>query len=112
MAERTMGDVFEAANNAVRGLLDSVSRYCEIWKASNGGWYMDLADKENGERDDATTYGRFRSQGDAEKFMHDLFSNPGMVDMDDQGKRKPPTRSPNGDPVVDPIAYRRSHGVW
>lgn len=79
----------------------SVSRYCAIWKASNGKWYLDLASEEYGDWEDATTYGPFSSMRAAEQYL-DRFSNPGAVDEDDSGEEPPPRRSPNGDPIVKP----------
>ena len=79
----------------------STSRYCGVWKASNGSWYMDLAPFEYGEYSDADTYGPFPSMRAAEKFL-DRFSNPGGWDEDDSGSRPPPTESPNGSKVKRP----------
>jgi hypothetical protein len=93
-------------------LEESVSRYCAIWKASNNGWYLDLANKEHGDYEDATTYGYFRDEREAERFLDDNFSNPGGVDVDESGKEPPPKKSPNGDRVVDPASFRRQRGRW
>ena len=96
----------EGLHSAVAGLRsvpinESMSRYCEIWKASNDKWYLDLADEEYGEREDADTYGPFSSESAAEKYL-DKFSNPGAMDLDDSGTRPPPTEAPNGSPVRKP----------
>ena len=85
----------------------STSRYCEFWKASNGKWYMDLASREYGDYEEATTYGPFASEAATEKYLDDNFSNPGATDTDDEGHRPPPTKSPNGRPVVKPDAVGR-----
>lgn len=81
----------------------STSRYCGFWKASNNKWYLDLAPGEYDEYGDATTYGPFNTQREAEKYL-DQFSNPGGWDEDDSGTQPPPTKSPNGDPVRKPGA--------
>ena len=82
-------------------LSESMSRYAEIWKASDGSWYLDLANKEHGDWDDATTYGPFSSEAAADKYM-DKFSNPGSLVVDDSGSRNPPEKSPNGSKVQKP----------
>ncbi len=82
-------------------MVESVSRYCSFYKASNGKWYMDLAPHEYGEYEDATTYGPFYSEDSAMKFLHN-FANPGGYDVDDSGTAAPPTQSPNGDKVQSP----------
>jgi hypothetical protein len=87
---------------------ESVIRYCGVWKASNGRWYLDLAEQEYAEYEDATTYGPFRSEDAANKYLHDNFSNPGGYMTDESGKEDPPTKSPNGHKVVNPSAG--SHG--
>jgi tRNA nucleotidyltransferase/poly(A) polymerase len=96
----------EGLHSAVAGLRsvlihESVSRYCEIWKASNDKWYLNLAPDEHGEYDDADTYGPFSSESAAEKYL-DKFSNPGAMDVDDSGTRPPPEKAPNGSPVRKP----------
>lgn len=78
---------------------ESVSRYCSFYKASDGKWYLELAHEEYGEREDATTYGPFSTLDKAIDYL-DQFSNPGGWDEDDSGTRPPPTKSPNGRPVV------------
>lgn len=83
---------------AIRLMLESVSRYCHFYKASDGNWYMDLANEEYGEYEDATTYGPFGSEGGAIAYLN-KFSNPGGWSTDESGERKPPTVSPNGSPV-------------
>lgn len=82
-------------------VLESVSRYCSFYKASDGKWYLELAHDEYGEREDATTYGPFSTQDKAIDYL-DQFSNPGGWDEDDSGTRPPPTKGPNGRPVVRP----------
>lgn len=92
----------------IAGKIASVERYCSFWKASNGKWYLDLADREHGEYRDATTYGPFPSEEAVDKFLSDNFSNPGGMDIDDSGEQSPPHKSPNGDPVRLP----RSNRMW
>jgi len=79
----------------------SLSRYCGIYKAKNGKWYMDLADDEYGEWKDAVTYGPFPNEDRAVKYL-DNFSNPGGWVTDFSGEAEVPTRSPNGRPVQRP----------
>ena len=82
-----------------RLIYESTSRYCSFYKASDGKWYMDLASEEYGEYEDATTYGPFSTMDKAIDYL-DQFSNPGGWNEDDSGTRPPPTKSPNGRPVV------------
>lgn len=98
----------------------STPRYCAIWKASNNSWYLDLAVHEyaqdyddddydaersgnpsDGQFEDCVTYGPFSSEKAAEAHL-DNFSNPGSLDVDPSGKEPPPTKSPNGTPVISP----------
>lgn len=95
----------------------SVPRHCEFWKASDGKWYLDLAVNEyhdsdedddegghpgDGEYEDSITYGPFSTQEAADAYLTGHFSNPGSFHEDDSGKNPPPTKSPNGSPVVRP----------
>ena len=82
-------------------LVESMQRHCEFYLASDGKWYMELAPDEYGEQWDADTYGPFRSEDAAYKYL-DNFSNPGGYGSDDTGTRPPPTTSPNGSPVRAP----------
>ena len=82
----------------------STQRHCAMYLATNGQWYLELADEEYGERRDADTWGPFPSEHAAEKFM-DNFSNPGGIDYYEENTRPPPTRSPNGEPVKSPRSY-------
>lgn len=86
----------------IAGKIASMSRYCGLWLANNGKWYMDLANEEAGERHEATTYGPFPSEEAADKFLSDNFSNPGGYSSDNSGKQPPPHKSPNGDKVHPP----------
>jgi len=80
----------------------SVSRYCFIYKAKDGNWYMDLAPQEYGEERDAFTYGPFSSEEAVEDYLHRNHSNPGGWSVDRKGRRPVPRRSPNGAPVEKP----------
>lgn len=84
------------------GRMASRSRHCEFYKATDGKWYMELADREYGEQRDATTYGPFLTQEAADDYLRDNFSNPGGSYIDRSGKRETPMKSPNGDPVEKP----------
>ena len=87
----------------------SLSRHCSIYKASDNNWYMELAEEEYGESDDATCYGPFDSEEAACGYV-DNFSNPGGWDVDSSGRTPPPKKSPNGDPVERPRS--RSSSRW
>jgi hypothetical protein len=91
-------EVEGAVNEALE---ESVSRYAGIWKDNAGSWWLDLADDEYGEYEDARTHGPFSSESAAEKYL-DGFSNPGGADVDDSGKEAPPTKSRNGGRLVNP----------
>ena len=83
-------------------LNESVSRYCAIYKAENGSWYLELANDEYDDRDEATTYGPFNSEEKADNYLSQNFSNPGGMNISDSGDEPVPTMSPNGRPVVKP----------
>jgi hypothetical protein len=99
---RNLKRVVREACEERRLLRESVQRYCSFYKASDGKWYMELADREYGEQHDATTYGPFSSEDEADRYLSANFSNPGSMDIDDGGTRTPPVRSPNGTPVINP----------
>ncbi len=82
-------------------LVESMQRHCDIYKAADGKWYMELADAEDGEQYDSTAYGPFYSSDAAVKYL-DNFSNPGGYGLDDSGERPAPTSSPNGAPLRKP----------
>lgn len=88
----------ELLREAVRLMLESSERYCHFYKASDGKWYMELASRLHGDREDATTYGPYDSMDSALNGL-DLFSNPGSYGEDDSGRAPPPTKSPNGSPI-------------
>ena len=89
----------------------STSRYCEIFKATNGRWYLLLGDFEYAEWEDSTAYGPFSSENAADNYIRN-FSNPGALDVDDSGTKPPPTKSPNGRPVVRPAPAFPSYGRY
>lgn len=89
------------ADRVASGFVASKSRHCSFFKASNGKWYLNLADEEYAGYEDATTYGPFDSFEDADRFL-DQFSNPGGYNIDDRGVKPVPMRSPNGLPVQKP----------
>ena len=80
---------------------ESIQRHCAIYKAKNGKWYLELADKEYGEEYDATTYGPFDTEDDADGELQ-FHSNPGGFSVDSSGKTPVPKRSPNGSPIQKP----------
>lgn len=84
-------------------LNESMQRYCSIYRAKNNKWYLELADREYGDRDDATTYGPFDSEDEAEKYINN-FSNPGGWMSYGSGKKPVPTKSPNGSIVIAPVS--------
>lgn len=83
----------------------SLQRYCHVYKTRSGRWYLELANREHGERDDASTYGPFNSEDEADRYTEN-FSNPGGSSIDRSGREPDPNRSPNGDPVEDPKKSR------
>ena len=85
-----------------RELISSTERYCGFYKVKNGDWYMDLAEEEDADYEDAYTYGPFSSKEVAIKYLNRNFSNPGSFGTDDSGKHSVPVRSPNGNPVQRP----------
>lgn len=82
-------------------IYESVSRHAAFYKATDGKWYMELADREYGEREEANAYGPFSTMEKAIDYL-DQFSNPGGWSEDDSGTRPPPTKGPNGRPVIRP----------
>ena len=83
-------------------VVESMMCHCEFYKATNGKWYMELADNEYGESYDADTYGPFDSQEKAYDYLSNGFPNPGGHSSDDSGTRPVPTKSPNGGDVIMP----------
>jgi hypothetical protein len=92
-SEKTAGEVPEFIQASVR-------RYCEFFLATDGRWYIYHADDDHGDLDDSTAYGPFRSEDEADFYVRNYLSTSGASDTDDSGNRPPPTRSPNGTPLV------------
>ncbi len=86
-------------------IAESMQRHCEMYKADNGKWYLELAAQEYGEQDEADTYGPFVDQEACMNHL-DNFSNPGGWGEDDSGTRPAPTQSPSGRPVQNPRGGR------
>lgn len=105
-AQAVKRSVGESRGVNARSLSESTQRHCFIYKAKDGNYYMELAGREYGERDDATTYGPFPSEDAAWKYVRDNFSNPGGSRHDDSGKLPVPHKSPDGSPVVNPRTSR------
>lgn len=86
----------------MRGLRELISesavRHASAYRASNGRWYLDLAEREYGEPEDAQTYGPFNSLDQVHDFLETV-PDPGGVSYDSSGQNPPPTSSPNGRPV-------------
>lgn len=69
----------------------SQQRRCDVWKASDGKWYMTLGNFEYAEEDaDCTNYGPFDSLEKAEDEL-DNHSNPGGMSTDESGTMDPPS---------------------
>lgn len=88
----------------MKSITSSSQRYCHFYKTKNETWYMELANMEHGDREDATTYGPFPSEDAAVSYLRN-FSNPGGYSTD-EGSSPVPTRSPNGGAVVRPNPLR------
>ncbi len=69
----------------------SVMRYCEVYKAKDGRWYLALAPQEYGGERDAIHYGPFKTQEKAEEEIRN-HANPGGLDIDEAGKKEPPEK--------------------
>lgn len=86
---------------SAKEVIASMQRYCGFFQAVDGNWYMDLANREYAEYEEATTYGPFPSLDVAIQYLDDNFSNPGGW-MEGTKKQPVPHRSPNGSPVQRP----------
>lgn len=102
-------EVSVTGRQVVASLRDaSTQRYCAIYRAQGGGWYLELADFDGNEREDATTYGPFSSEGAIYDYLQENQSRFGGVDDVDSSARRPvPMKSPNDRDVVYPRGRRR-----
>jgi hypothetical protein len=80
---------------------ESMQRHMAIYKAKNGKWYLELADREYGEQHEADLYGPFASEKAADDYL-DNFSNPGGGWTDRSGKQPVPKSAPNGSKIISP----------
>lgn len=101
LKENAFGRNTERVMRAAGLLNESMSRHCMIYKDKKGDWWLELANREYGDQNDATTYGPFDSEDQADDYIRN-FSNPGSVYIDRSGKRPVPKKSPNGRPIVSP----------
>jgi len=72
---------------------------------------MELASEEYGQRHQATTYGPFNSDDQADDYL-DNFSNPGGYSVDRSGNAPVSHTSPNGRPLQAPVMRRISYGRY
>ena len=84
----------------------SMMRECIQFKATDGKWYMHLAEREYGDIDDCTTYGPFDNREAISEFLHRYFANPGGMSVYEDGTEEVPIISPNGQPIVKPGSLR------
>ena len=71
----------------------SCRRRCDIWKATDGQWYMLLGKFEDADEEiDCDTFGPFSSSEGAHKYLFNNHSNPGGFSEDDSGTRPPPEK--------------------
>ncbi len=92
-------------------LIESTKRHCDMYLASNGRWYMELADQEHGTLEEAVSYGPFLDQEACVDYLNN-FANPGGWGEDDSGTRPPPTLSPNGQKVQSSHGAIRGSITW
>lgn len=85
------------------------ARYCGLYLACDEQWYMDLAEEEGQTVNEAFTYGPFKTEAGATKYLHDNFADPGLYHVDESGQKRVPRRSPNGHEVICP-SYRKRQG--
>ncbi len=86
----------------LKSLSESMQRFCQIYKARDGNWYLELSPNEHDDRSTAFAYGPFSSQKSADEYLSNNFSNPGSMGIDDSGKAPVPKKSPNGRPLQVP----------
>jgi hypothetical protein len=71
----------------------SMSRRCDLWKATDYKWYLRLGDFEYAYDDrDCTCYGPFVSEVQASEYLG-RFSNPGSIYIDHSGTIPPPEKT-------------------
>jgi len=92
-------------------IAESMQRHCDMYKAANGKWYLELAAQEYGDQSEANTYGPFADQEACIDYL-DNFSNPGGWGEDDSGTRPVPTQSPNGNRVQPGRGATRGSISW
>ena len=74
----------------------SCQRRCDVWKATDGEWYMLLGKFEHAEeREDCEAFGPFSSDESAHEYRRKNHSNPGGFVLDDSGTRPPPEKITN-----------------
>jgi hypothetical protein len=93
-------------------ITESMQRHCEIYKAKNKKWYIEIGTREYADERDSLTYGPFKSEKDAYGEL-EYHSNPGGYGVDESGRRPVPKKSPNGAPVQKPSKdARRGWGYY
>jgi hypothetical protein len=90
-------------------ITESLQRHCEIYKAKNKKWYIEIGTREYADQRDSITYGPFKSEKEADGELQ-YHSNPGGLSVDDSGRRPVPKKSPNGAPVQKPSKDQRGWG--
>ena len=70
----------------------SMQRRCDVWKATDGKWYMLLGKFEHAEEEEeCDSFGPFSSPEATTRYLHNNHSNPGGFSEDDSGTRPPPS---------------------
>jgi hypothetical protein len=80
----------------------SLNTHCRTYKAKDGNWYLEIADRYNGREEEADTYGPFITEELVDQFLYYNFANPGGGYVHRDGKFEVPTISPSGRPVQNP----------
>jgi hypothetical protein len=71
----------------------SMQRRCDVWKATDGQWYMLLGKFEHAEEEgDCDTFGPFSSEEAVLSYLRKSHSNPGGYSGDDSGTQPPPKK--------------------
>ncbi len=72
----------------------SCQRRCDVWKATDGRWYMALGRFEHADDDeDCDFLGPFSSAEAATRHLFQNYSNPGGYGEDDSGTMPPPAKA-------------------